>query len=115
MKTTTTIATKTMYYDIYECEFGDGFYPQLLLQNCTNNSSVMSAFSGYKSADIEFELTIYNNELIWVQNNEKNITGLDGNHGVDLLISLNSEMKVNAIKIINKYGDILYPKKQKKN
>jgi hypothetical protein len=109
---------KTMYYDIYECEFGDGFYPQLLCPSTIKPSTTTTTtldFSGYKSSDIEFELTIYKNELIWVQMNEKNITGLDGPHGIDLLNSLNSEMKVNAIKIINKEGDILYPKKQKKN
>jgi len=52
----------------------------------------------------------YNNEFAWIQNSEKNINGLHGNCGQDLLTLLNNNKNVNANKILNKYMNIIYPK-----
>jgi len=101
------VLTRTMYYDEYESENGDGFYPAMKCENEVDDSLAV--------INIDFELMVYNNELIWYQKTEKLIDGLDGDYGLQLLESLNYEASVNSIKIVNKIGNVLYPKKQKTN
>jgi hypothetical protein len=62
-----------MWYDKYEADFGDGFYPQVEQE------------SGMEPISVSFQYTEWNKT--WTQNNGKNIQGLDGNCG-NLLISL---------------------------
>lgn len=99
---TTSMVTIRMYYDAYEYDFGDGFFPYF---------SPITLVSG--KTDISFELTLIDNELVWTQKTEESIQGLDGNIGNELLNKLNAELNVNAKKILNKNGAVLHPKKQK--
>lgn len=63
--------------------------------------------------DIDFELMVYNNELLWAQKTESIITYLDPDCGTELLKIMNDAYCINAVKILNKIGNILYPKKEK--
>ncbi len=69
-----------MYYDIYEANFGDGFYPLSF-----NESSTLTQI------DILFtEFRMLNGEFVWKQYDKINpIMGLDGSTGIDLLDLLN--------------------------
>jgi len=103
------VLTRTMYYDEYESENGDGFYPAMKCEGEGEGDDSLAVIN------IDFELMVYNNELIWYQKTERLIDGLDGDYGLQLLESLNLEARVNSIKIVNKIGNVLYPKKQKTN
>ena len=83
------MATKTikLYYDSYEKNFGDGFYPLIKFLN------------GYDEIDIEFK---YSNGC-WRQMSGDNIHGLDGNQKNLLLEKLN-ENKICCRMILNKVG-----------
>jgi len=90
------IAQRKMYYDKYEREFGDGFYPQLREMK-----------GGYFSI-IKFRIsTQYPN--IWNQINDCPIYGLDGDTGKELLDSLNSDSPLIGNCISNSGGRIIYP------
>jgi hypothetical protein len=82
-----------MFYDEYECNFGDGFYP-LLEQN-----------PALKSIHIQF---IKND--VWKQKTCGPIFGLDGSTGEDLLQLLNETESIKLTKIVNVYGKQIYPK-----
>lgn len=88
-----------MYYDEYEKDYGDGFYPSLLLLN-----------QNMKCISIEFE---YNHEKqVWVQKTEDMIQGLDGSCGKELLQWLNEKGKVKGLGIYSycsksNYGTLL--------
>lgn len=90
--------TCDMYFDEYERELGDGFYP--LMNNNTNLTTVSINFK-------------YNKLLeCWVQLNEDAIMGLDGDTGKELLFFLNNKSNPPKIcsLILNKNGIIIYPK-----
>ena len=94
----TIIISKQMYYDKYECEYGDGFYPQLLFVD------------GYADALMYFQFIQERN--VWKQvGNDVPITGLDPPYGEELLTALNSESGVNAFKIENTWDKIIYKNK----
>jgi len=86
--------SKQMYYDKYECEYGDGFYPQL------------SFVDGYADALIYFQFIKERN--VWRQVDNIAITGLDSPYGEELLTALNSESGVHACKIENIWDKIIY-------
>ena len=68
-----------LYYDGYEYEFGDGFYPQL------------NELPGYKYKEVKFEFIRERN--VWKQvfdTEQKAITGLDPPYGKELLSVLNA-------------------------
>jgi len=94
------IATIKMYY---EDEYQGSFFPFLSTnENCEA-----------KEVDIDFELIVYNNELLWAQKTETIITCLDPDCGTELLKILNDAYCINAVKILNRVGNVLYPKKEK--
>ena len=92
-----------LYYDEYEYEFGDGFYPQL------------SSFNGQMHA---FKLVIFQfiqERNVWKQafdSKQKAIAGLDPPHGEELLLALNAESGLSATSIENVYGKIIYVEKK---
>jgi len=87
-----------MFFDNYEREYGDGFYP-VMNNNIINN---------LKTASISF---VYNKILnSWIQNNDDSIDGLDGDTGTELLKFLNEKGNTSASIIINKLGKQIYPK-----
>ena len=88
--------SKQMYYDKYECDFGDGFYPQL------------SFVDGYADVLIYFQFIQERN--VWRQVGESTIpiTGVDPPYGEELLTVLNSESGVNACQIENIWDKIIY-------
>ena len=97
------MSTVILYYDKYEYEFGDGFYPQL------------SPFNGqvHDFKPVIFQFIQERN--IWKQAfdlKEKAITGLDPPHGEELMRVLNFERgKIyKATSIENAYGKKIYPK-----
>ena len=102
-KETVVILKRKMYYDSYEKKCGDGFYPMMQPQGGICNCA---------STEISFRLIKYNieGELAWAQMNKDVIYGFDGTIGIQLLVSLNQEAKVDAKKIINCGGRIIYPK-----
>jgi hypothetical protein len=94
------IATIKMHY---EDEYQGSFFPFLSTnENCEA-----------KEVDIDFELMVYNNELLWAQKTETIITCLDPDCGTELLKILNDAYCINAVKILNRVGNVLYPKKEK--
>ena len=107
------------YYDKYEADYGDGFYPLWALSNFTSNKN---EYSSYGSTNISFELLVdekgNNNKYIWKQeiNNKYNVDGLDGNSGDLLLQKLNDTLyifypnKEKGFCIVNKNNKILFPK-----
>ena len=94
---------RKLYYDSYEKEFGDGFYPQLHpfggICSCANTM-------------ITFRLINYNSygELAWAQADNCVIYGFDGESGIQILNSLNQEAKFDAKIIMNSGGRVIYPK-----
>lgn len=96
------VIRKKMYYDEYEKMYGDGFYPQL---------KPTSGICMYKNIIISFKLINYDfkDDFAWVQMDRSVIYGFDRNNGSELLNSLNREAQVNATKIINCGGRIIYP------
>ena len=97
------IIKRKLYYDSYEKEFGDGFYPQLHpfggICSCANTM-------------ITFRLINYNSygELAWAQADNCVIYGFDGESGIQILNSLNQEAKFDAKIIMNSGGRVIYPK-----
>ena len=99
-----------MFYDVYESEFGDGFYPVTQL----NNSCKSKIRIGFHLITNQYK------EVYWKQiyNDVDLINGLDVNEGALLLAILNKRLnadidinKKNAIKgIANKWGIIIYQK-----
>lgn len=88
------LISKQMYYDNYECEFGDGFYPQLLVVD------------RYAHTLIYFQFIQERN--VWKQVDNVPISGLDPPHGQELLTALNSENGVHASQIENMWDKIIY-------
>lgn len=97
-----------LYYDEYEYEFGDGFYPQLI------------PLTGQVHA---FKLVIFQfiqERNIWKQafdSKQKAIAGLDPPYGEELLLALNAESGLAATSmattsIENVYGKIIYVEKK---
>ena len=84
-----------MYYDWYERDHGDGFYP------FTDADPAYPAF-----VDIWFVLT---NDGDWSQQNERAIEGLDGNGGSITLTALNGDVH-NGRCIRNRWDKMLFPK-----
>ena len=75
-----------LYYDSYEKDFGDGFYPSTTKSEpCTTE------------IDITFILDMSNH--YWIQTNCANINGLDGNEGYKLLTLLNESIPEKQCKI----------------
>ena len=91
------ILYRKMYYDSYD---NDGFYPQLVpSEKFTYNNNTV----------ILFQLILSNNIHYWIQKSNSVIYGFDGIYGIQLLYSLNKEANVNATKIINCGGRVIYP------
>jgi hypothetical protein len=100
----TKIASITMHYCATDKENNARHFYPFLSDNelCENNST-----------DIDFELMVYKNELLWAQQSERIITCLEPECGEKLLHILNEAYCVNAVKILNKLGNVLYPRKEK--
>ena len=97
----TKTATVTMHYCSTDKE--GYFFPFLTVNElCENNTT-----------DIDFELLVYKNELLWAQKSERIITSFEPECGEKLLQILNDAYCVNAVKILNKIGNTLHPKKDK--
>ena len=99
------VLVRKMYFDTYEREFGDGFYPQLtpMVNSYGNNST------GYDSVNIKFRWSeIY--PSVWTQIDNSVIYGFDGKCGAELLHSLNEEADKSATQISNSGGRIIHPK-----
>jgi hypothetical protein len=98
----TTRVSQLMYYDSYEYEFGDGFYPQISKDTL--------------DSELTINFALINNT--WKQTNSNNINGLDGNCGEHLLQLLNQQLlnqkcdnKESSCKIIyNRNNKLIYPK-----
>ena len=91
------ILQRKMYYDAYEKERGDGFYPQL------------SKVTGYSETIISFKLVDYLYSTCLLQIDNSVIYGFDGIYGIELLMSLNAESNMKATKILNIGGRIILP------
>ena len=93
---------RNMYYDTYDKESGDGFYPKL---------KITSGICSCKSVVISFILINYTgqNDLAWKQYDNSPIYGFDKFTGSQLLESLNKEASISATKIINIGGRLIYP------
>jgi hypothetical protein len=99
------VLTRKMYYDKYDKEQGDGFYPQLSRRM---NSSYGSDNNRNDSVDIKFRWSeIYSD--VWTQLDNSVIYGFDGKYGKELLDSLNEESYLNARRISNSGGRIIHP------
>ena len=96
------ILKKNMYYDTYDKEYGDGFYPKL---------KMTYGICSCKSVIISFILINYTsqNDLAWKQSDNSPIYGFDKFTGSQLLESLNKEANKTATKIINIGGRVIYP------
>ena len=75
--------TVSMYYDRYEKEFGDGFYPLCKTDDLTHHQ--------YPETNIKFELDRFG---FWKQISNDMIYGLDGDHGKQLLDILNIQLLI---------------------
>ena len=83
--------TTTMYYDEYEANYGDGFYP-LLDKESSHLKPVEISF-------VEFRLF---GEIVWKQTGPATfILGLDGQTGPHLLKFLNEHTCRNHTKIVS--------------
>jgi len=89
--------TVKMYYDSYEYEYGDGFYP------VTQNISPCTT-----EINISFIIYVEYNNTFWKQTNDnhnyKPIYGLDGDQREILLKQLNNLSIKKAVGIKNKMG-----------
>ena len=100
------VLVRKMYFDKYEKELGDGFYPQLTPM--VNNSYGYDS-TGYDSVNITFRWAeIYPD--VWTQIDNSVIYGFDGKYGKELLNSLNEEANITATHISNSGGRIIHPK-----
>jgi hypothetical protein len=90
------IISKQMYYNKYECEFGDGFYPQLSFVIGNSYTSICFQFIQERNA--------------WKQIDNLAITGLDPPYGKELLTVLNSESGFNASHIENIWNKVINKK-----
>lgn len=89
------ITEEKMYYDKYEFQFGDGFFPS------------NKKYGAYiEEANIEFIIK----KNCWKQTNGICISGLDCDIGENLLFYLNNKFNVNCISILNIPGRQIYPK-----
>jgi len=105
----TLVATIRMYYYFHECnKNGDYYFFPFFFNDIKEKNK-------YKSADIDFELMVYDNELLWCQKSERIITSLEMEYGCGekLLNILNNTHCVNAEKILNKTGTVLYSRSRK--
>lgn len=91
------ITKQTLYYDKYEQEFGDGFYP-VIEKNMTCSEEIIISFLYNK---------FYNS---WVQIDQIPINGLDGDNGFYLLNILNEKNNLNCISIKNIDYSNIYPR-----
>ena len=94
--------TTTMYYDEYEANFGDGFYP-LLDKESSHMKPVEISFIEYK---------LSSTETVWKQTGSATwILGLDGPTGPNLLKLLNEHSFRNHKKIVSGVLNMqIYPK-----
>ena len=94
--------TTTMYYDEYEKEYGDGFYP-LLYKESSHMKPVEISFVEYK---------LSSTETVWKQTGSATwILGLDGLTGPNLLKLLNDHSSRNHKKIVSGGLNMqIYPK-----
>ncbi len=101
------MTTKTieMLYDTYECDFGDGFYPLLKSKNERDNFGL-----------IPIQIIFKMEHSIWKQQNgPKQISGLDGETGPQLLLLLNDSDSLSSSSqiIYNLKNNQIYPKIKK--
>ena len=100
------VLVRKMYFDTYEKELGDGFYPQLTPM--VNNSYGYDS-TGYDSVNIKFRWSESYPD-VWTQSDNSVIYGFDGKYGKELLHSLNEEANITATHISNSGGRIIHPK-----
>jgi len=96
-----------MFYDSYESDFGDGFYPMTKSSEpCTTKTT------------IGFQLITYtDSNIYWKQTDNNVIKGLDGNEGILLFTQLNHQLRVDNNNqgtfvngIVNANDKLIYPK-----
>ena len=95
-----------MFYDSYESDFGDGFYPMTKSSEpCTTKTTI-----GF------LLITETDSNVYWKQTKNSNvIKGLDGNEGILLFAHLNNQLRVDNNNtfvngIVNANDKIIYPK-----
>lgn len=94
----TTTITIDFYYDAYEKEFGDGFYP--IVKTTTVEPSMQETLISFQEI-----------QGVWKQTSNDMIYGLDCDQGKLLLDILNSKLEhCKATKIINSMYITIYPK-----
>jgi hypothetical protein len=86
----------SFFYDAYEYEYGDGFYPVLIKHDGFHEIEIKFSFDRILSA--------------WRQRTGMSIDGFDGNTGQVVLQSLNEETKINGFKIFNNNYKQIFPK-----
>ena len=97
------VLKRKIYFDKWEKDYGDGFYPQL--------SYIGGSYNGRRTFDstiLTFKWTSVYPDL-WSQVSGSAISGLDGDYGLELLVSLNQESGISASRISNWGGRIVYP------
>ena len=92
-----------MYYDEYEANYGDGFYP--------SPDSIGEEYTGQTTISFEYSEALRS----WVQISGDCILGLDGNYGDRLFEKLNDAVYIlhpstQVIYIHSRTGKQLYPK-----
>lgn len=88
------------YYDSYEKNYGDGFYPLV-----KTNDEIASSMA---KTTIKFTL---DTDGYWKQTSNDPIYGLDGDNGKILFDILNKQQTIQIIKgIRNSIGILIYPK-----
>jgi hypothetical protein len=92
--------TRKMYFNKWEKENGDGFYPQLSVMAQHQGNSVFTHISFRWSSRFPD---------VWNQVSGSVIYGLYSDTGLDLIKSLNDEANVCADRISNWGGRIIYP------
>lgn len=108
------------YYDNWEKEYGDGFYPIWAAED-KNLCHWDKTFVYFTLVD-EFVIEQCKNCFIWKQTTEKCIDGLDYDTGKELLETLNNFLldkyknnticeKILGTVIQNKCGEMIYPPK----
>ena len=121
-----------MFYDSYEADFGDGFYPMTKSSvPCTDPTTIgfqlirlptgttefsRSPSDAMTSSQARSKLITYTDlNVYWKQTNHNVIRGLDGNEGFLLFAQLNNQLRVDntfvTVKgIVNTHDKLIYPK-----
>lgn len=122
-----TVYNVDMFYDSYEADFGDGFYPMTKSSvPCTDPTTIGFKLTTDQNAEcftnVTYSVSVTTHSaqshplnVYWKQTNNNVIRGLDGNEGFLLFAQLNNQLRVDNTfvtvqGIVNSFGKIIYPK-----